>query len=390
MLYFDHNATTPLDPQVLNAMMPYLTEHFANPASQHYKWGKESWMALENSRKTVSDLLNAGDPESIIFTSGATESNNLAIKGLFFKRFEPFHIITQKTEHKCVLESIKFLEKAGCTATYLDVNEEGLVAVDDVKNAITDKTRLVSLMWANNEVGAIQPIHDVGELLSNYKDVFFHVDAAQAVGKISVDIQKAKIDLLSFSAHKIYGPKGVGALYIPKKLRPYLESVQSGGSQEQGLRSGTVNLSSVVGLAKSLEISVSSMNSERARLAGLCKNIESEILNQLDHVFLNGPKIDERLPGNLNFSFLGAKSEDYMLKMPQVACSSGSACASGSTEPSYVIQAMASKERASSSLRFGFGRGTSESEVDLFLKELIKAVHSVRSKSLEYEMLHSL
>src|SRR6201981_1572703 len=363
-IYMDNHATTPLDPRVLEAMMPYFTSTFGNAASRNHSFGWEAEKAVEKAREQIAKLIGATAKE-IIFTSGATESNNLAIKGIAeMYRERGNHIITQVTEHKAVLDTCKRLEKQGFRVTYLPVQADGLIDIEDLKRAVDDKTILVSIMFANNEIGVLQPIREIGKFCHE-KGVLFHTDAVQAVGKIPVDVQKDNIDVLSLSGHKIYGPKGVGALYVRRRNpRVQISEQINGGGHERGMRSGTLNVPGIVGLGKACEIAAAEMADEAVKLAALRDRLKAPIMGQLDEVYVNG-SMEHRLPGNLNLSFAYVEGESLLMGINDVAVSSGSACTSASLEPSYVLKALGvGEDLAHTSIRFGLGRFNTEEEVD--------------------------
>src|ERR1700722_2022920 len=386
-LYMDNHATTAMDARVLEAMMPYFSGKFGNAASRNHAFGWEAEAAVEIAREQIAKLIGASAKE-IIFTSGATESNNLAIKGVaeMYKE-RGNHIITQVTEHKAVLDTCKRLEKLGYEITYLPVQADGLVSVDDVKAAITDKTILVSIMFANNEIGVIQPVAEIGKLCHE-KGVIFHTDAVQAVGKIPVDVQAMNIDLLSLSGHKIYGPKGVGALYVRRRNpRVQLTEQINGGGHERGMRSGTLNVPGIVGMGKACEICGEEMESESKRLTELRDYMKAKFENALDYVHVNG-NMDHHLPGNLNMSFVYVEGESLLMGINDIAVSSGSACTSAPLEPSYVLKALGlGDEIAHSSIRFGLGRFNSKAEVDYVSDKVIDVVSKLRELSPLYEMV---
>ncbi len=436
-IYMDYNSTTPMDPRVMEAMRPYLTEKYGNAASRSHRYGWVAEEAVEYAREQVAKLIGATAAE-IIFTSGATESDNLALKGVAhmygmtdadkllvdtiakghaagtlpgaedklparFGRldldaiaqvgaFEYFrdkgdHIITVATEHKAILDSAKRLEKEGWRVTYLPVEKNGLVDLDKLRDALTDRTLLVSVMFANNEIGVIQPVAEIGALCRQ-KGVLFHTDAVQAVGKVPIDVEAMKIDLLSISAHKMYGPKGVGALYVRRRRpRVRLEAGLDGGGHERGMRSGTLNVAGIVGLGKAAELCSKEMAEEASRVSGLRDRLWSRFSSELDEVFLNGHP-EHRLPNNLNVSFAYVEGEAMMMAIKDVAVSSGSACTSASLEPSYVLRALGvGDDLAHSSIRFGVGRFTTEAEVDFVADLVISAVKRLREMSPLYEMV---
>jgi cysteine desulfurase len=384
-IYMDNHATTPLDPRVLEAMLPYLREEFGNAASRSHVFGWHAEEAVERSRDVIGALIGASGKE-IIFTSGATESDNLAIKGAAeFYREKGNHIITCKTEHKAVLDSCKRLERQGFEVTYLSVDKEGLVDPEDVRKAITPKTLLVSIMFANNEIGTVQPIEKIGAICRE-KGVLFHCDAVQGVGKLPFDVERMNVDLASISAHKMYGPKGIGALYVRRKPRVRLAELIDGGGHERGMRSGTLNVPGIVGMAKASEICQAEMAEEGLRVGGLRERMRESICNRLDLVHVNGSK-EHHLPGNLNLSFAYVEGEGLMMAIKQVAVSSGSACTSASLEPSYVLRACGvEEEMAHSSIRFGLGRFTTQEEVDYVSDLVVQSVRRLRDMSPLYEM----
>jgi cysteine desulfurase len=386
-LYMDNHATTAMDPRVLEAMMPYFSGKFGNAASRNHAFGWEAEAAVEIAREQIAKLIGATAKE-IIFTSGATESNNLAIKGVaeMYKE-RGNHIITQVTEHKAVLDTCKRLEKLGYEVTYLPVQADGLVSVDALKAAITDKTILVSIMLVNNEIGVIQPVAEIGKLCHE-KGIIFHTDAVQAVGKIPVNVQEMNIDLLSLSGHKIYGPKGVGALYVRRRNpRVQLTEQINGGGHERGMRSGTLNVPGIVGLGKACEIAGEEMESESKRLTELRDYMRAKFENALDYVHVNG-NMDHHLPGNLNMSFVYVEGESLLMGINDIAVSSGSACTSATLEPSYVLKALGlGDDVAHSSIRFGLGRFNTKAEVDYVADKLITTVSKLRELSPLYEMV---
>jgi len=386
-IYMDNHATTPTDKRVLEAMLPYFTEKFGNAASRNHTFGWEAEEAVDKARNQIAALINAKSKE-IIFTSGATESDNLAIKGTVeFYKDKGNHIISCVTEHKAVLDSCRALERAGkATVTYLPVDRYGMVNPDDVRKAITDKTVLITIMYANNEIGTIHPIREIGRLAKE-KGIVFHCDAVQAVGKIPVDVERDGIDLLSLSAHKIYGPKGVGAIYVRSKgPRVRISAQMDGGGHERGMRSGTLNVTGIVGLGRACEIARTEMLDEGQRLTELRNKLQAGIFERLDEVYLNGHPT-ERLPGNLNLSFAYVEGESLLMGISDVAVSSGSACTSATLEPSYVIRALGTDEElAHSSIRFGLGRFNSDEEVDYVTDKVCAEVKRLREMSPLYEM----
>jgi cysteine desulfurase len=386
-IYMDNHATSPLDPRVLEAMMPFLTNKFGNAASRNHSFGWEAEQAVEAAREQIAKLIGASAKE-IIFTSGATESNNLAIKGIAeMYRERGNHIITQVTEHKAVLDTCKRLEKYGYRVTYLPVKADGLIDIEDLKRAIDDKTILVSLMYANNEIGVIQPIREIGKLCHE-KGVLFHTDAVQAVGKVPVNVLQDNIDVLSLSGHKIYGPKGVGALYVRRRNpRVQIAAQIDGGGHERGMRSGTLNVSGIVGLGAACEIARTEMDSEAAYLRGLRDRLQNKLESELDYIHING-SMEHRLPGNLNVSFVYVEGESLLMGINDVAVSSGSACTSATLEPSYVLKALGlGDDVAHSSIRFGLGRFNTQAEVDYVAAKVIDIVKKLRELSPLYEMV---
>jgi cysteine desulfurase len=386
-IYMDYHATTPLDPRVLQAMLPYFTEDFGNAASRTHAFGWRAEAAVEDSRDTIARLINAESGKEIVFTSGATESDNLAIKGVAeYYAEKGKHIVTSTIEHKAVLDSCKRLEKEGYQVTYLPAGKDGIVDPDAVANAITDKTILVSIMLANNEVGTIQPIEQIGKL-TRARGVIFHVDAVQGLGKTPFDVRAMNVDLASLTAHKIYGPKGVGALYVRRsKPRVRLGAQMDGGGHERGNRSGTLNVPGIVGFAKACEILEREGPEEAKRIAALRDRLYARITSELDQVLLNG-SMEHRLPGNLNISLAFVEGEGLMMAIKDVAVSSGSACTSASLEPSYVLRSMGlDEDLAHSSIRFGLGRFTTEEEVDYVAKLVIEKVKKLRDMSPLWEM----
>ena len=385
-VYMDNHATTPVDPRVLDAMMPYFTDKFGNAASRNHSFGWAAEEAVENARAQVAKLINAS-PKEIIFTSGATESDNLAIKGVAeMYREKGNHIITQVTEHKAVLDTCKRLEKYGYEVTYLPVEKDGRINLDDLRRAITPKTILISIMYANNEIGVVQPIAEIGKIAKE-KGIFFHVDGVQAVGKIPVDVQRDGIDLLSISAHKIYGPKGVGALYVRRKNpRVQLAAIIDGGGHERGMRSGTLNVTGIIGLGKACELCQQEMASETKKMTALRDRLKKTIMDQLDECYING-SMEHRLPNNINISFAFVEGESLLMGINDVAVSSGSACTSATLEPSNVLKALGvGEDLAHTSIRFGLGRFNTEEEVDYVASRVIETVNRLRELSPLYEM----
>ena len=386
-IYMDNHATTPLDPRVLEAMMPYLTTIFGNAASRNHSFGWEAEAAVEKAREQVARLIGATAKE-IIFTSGATESNNLAIKGIAeMYRERGNHIITQVTEHKATLDTCKRLEKSGYRVTYLPVKADGLIDIEDLKRAMDEKTVLVTIMIANNEIGVVQPVAEIGKLCHE-KGVLFHTDGVQAVGKIPVDVNAMNIDAMSLSGHKIYGPKGVGALYVRRRNpRVQISEQINGGGHERGMRSGTLNVPGIVGLGKACEIAREEMANEAKRLSALREKLKARLENNLDYIHVNG-SMEHRLPGNLNMSFVYVEGESLLMGINDVAVSSGSACTSATLEPSYVLKALGlGDDVAHSSIRFGLGRFNTEAEVDYVAEKVIDVVQKLRELSPLYEMV---
>ena len=384
-IYMDNHATTPLDPRVLEEMLPYLQDKFGNAASHSHPFGWVAEQAVETARERIARLFGAG-PKEIVFTSGATESDNLAIKGVAEAYKEQGnHIITAVTEHKAVLDSCKHLEKQGYRVTYLKVQEDGRVDLDDLRHALDDKTILVTIMAANNETGVLQPWAEIGKLC-HQRGVIFHTDATQAIGKVPVDVNQQEIDLMSISAHKMYGPKGVGALYVRSNgPKVHLAALIDGGGHEHGMRSGTLNVPGIVGLGKACAIAAEEMPKESCRLAGLRNRLKDKIISRLDEVSING-SLEHRLPGNLNLSFGYVEGEALLVGMNDVAVSSGAACASAGIEPSYVLKAIGlSDEQAQSSIRFGLGRFNTQDEVDYVADRVVDIVQRLRELSTEYE-----
>jgi cysteine desulfurase len=387
-IYMDHQTTTPIDRDVLEAMMPYLTDQFGDPSSRSHAWGWAAEEAVDRARDQVAMLIGA-QPEEIYFTSGATESDNLAIKGIARAYKETgHHIVTQQTEHRAILDSCRALEQEGFTVTYLPVDRYGWVDPDAVRHAITDHTILVSIMHANNEVGTIQPLAEIGAIVKA-RGVFFHSDAVQAVGKIACNVDDLQLDLASISAHKMYGPKGIGALYVRKtrprriKVTPLLD----GGGHERGLRSGTLNVPGIVGLGKACEIGARVWPEEAERLTRLRERFVAGVTQGLDHTRLNGHST-QRLPNNVNLSFTGIDGEALIMGMTEVACSSGSACTSTTLEPSYVLKAMGLDETlVHAAIRFGLGRWTTEAEVDFTVQTVVNRVKRLREMSPQYEVM---
>lgn len=383
-IYLDYSATTPVDPRVAAKMIPWLTEHFGNPASRSHAYGWEAEKAVEDAREEVAALVNA-DAKEIIWTSGATESNNLAIKGAaHFYQGKGKHIITVKTEHKAVLDTVRELEREGFEGTYLDVQENGLIDLEVLKAAIRPDTIVVSVMFVNNEIGVVQPIAEIGEICRE-KGVVFHVDAAQATGKVEIDLDKLKVDLMSFCAHKTYGPKGIGALYVRRKPRVRLEAQMHGGGHERGLRSGTLATHQIVGMGESFRLAREEMAEENARVGKLRDRLLAG-LTDLEATYVNGD-LEHRVPHNLNISFAYVEGESLIMAIKDIAVSSGSACTSASLEPSYVLRALGrNDELAHSSIRFTIGRFTTEEEIDFTIDLLHKKIGKLRELSPLWEM----
>lgn len=385
-IYMDNHATTRVDPRVLDEMLPYFCETYGNAASRNHQFGWEAEKGVHLARERIAKLIGA-DAKEIIFTSGATESDNLAIKGVAEMYHEKGdHIITCVTEHKAVLDTCKRLEKRGYKITYLPVQKDGLIDLEELKRAFTDKTILVSIMAANNEIGVIQPIEEIGKLCRE-RGVVFHSDATQGVGKMPIDVNKQSIDLLSISAHKMYGPKGVGALYVRRKNpRVQLVAQMDGGGHERGFRSGTLAVQNIVGLGIACEIALNEGAKEACHLAGLRNRLKDKLEAELDEVFVNG-SLEHRLPGNLNMSFAYVEGESLLMGINDIAVSSGSACTSATLEPSYVLKALGvGDENAHSSIRFGIGRFNTESEIDYAAARVIETVKRLRELSPLYEM----
>lgn len=383
-IYLDYSATTPVDPRVVEKMVPWLYENFGNPASRSHSFGWESEDAVERAREEVAKLVNA-DPREIVWTSGATESDNLAIKGAAnFYAERGKHIITVKTEHKAVLDTCRELERQGFEVTYLDVKDNGLIDLDVFKAALRPDTVLVSVMMVNNEIGVIQDIETLGEICRE-KGIIFHVDAAQATGKVAIDLQKLKVDLMSFSAHKTYGPKGIGALYVRRKPRVRIEAQMHGGGHERGFRSGTLATHQIVGMGEAFRLAREEMGTENERIRMLRDRLWAG-LSQIEEVYLNGD-MDQRVPHNLNVSFNYVEGESLIMAIKELAVSSGSACTSASLEPSYVLRALGrNDELAHSSIRFTLGRFTTEQEVDYTIELLKSRVGKLRDMSPLWEM----
>ncbi|MBD74313.1 MAG: IscS subfamily cysteine desulfurase [Rickettsiales bacterium] len=385
-VYLDYQATTPMDPRVLESMLPYFNDRFGNPHSRNHAFGWEAEEATEIAREHVANIINAS-PKEIVFTSGATESNNLAIKGVAnFYGDKKNHIITCVTEHKCVLESCRFLnENENFEVTYLPVKQDGLIDLNLLKKSIKDSTLMVSIMGVHNEIGVIQPLKEIGKICRD-NNIFFHTDCAQAIGKIPIDVNDMNIDLMSISGHKIYGPKGVGALFVRRKPRVRIKSIMSGGGQERGMRSGTLSPALCVGLGEACRLCHEEMDQENQRLIDLKNRLVNGIRKVCKDVYLNGSE-DKRIPGNLNLSFAYVEGESLMMGIKDLAVSSGSACTSASLEPSYVLRALGVEEElAHTSLRIGLGRFTTEKDVDKAVENIVKEVVRLRALSPLWEM----
>ncbi|KAI0093899.1 cysteine desulfurase NFS1 [Irpex rosettiformis] len=385
-IYLDMQATTPVDPRVLDAMLPYFTEQYGNPHSRTHAYGWEAEAAVEDARKHIADLIGA-DAKDIVFTSGATESNNMALKGVarFYKERKR-HIITTQTEHKCVLDSCRKLQEEGFDVTYLPVQQNGIIRLEDLEAAIRPDTSIVSIMAVNNETGVIQPIKEIGKLLRKHPGVHFHTDAAQAVGKVPIDVNEMNVDLMSISGHKLYGPKGIGAAYVRRRPRVRLEPIINGGGQERGLRSGTLATPLVVGMGEAARIAKLEMARDGARIKELSNRLITKINAQVEHVIRNGDA--GGYPGCVNLSFAYVEGESLLMALKDIALSSGSACTSASLEPSYVLRALgAAEDMAHSSLRFGIGRFTTEAEIDFVVDKIVAVVQRLRDMSPLWEMV---
>ena len=385
-IYLDNHATTPMDPRVLEAMLPYFTKYFGNAASRNHSFGWEAEEAVEKARKQVAELIGAS-PKEIVFTSGATESNNLAIKGvaeMYAERGN--HIITVATEHKAVLDTCKKLEKHGYRVTYLPVRQDGLIDLDMLNDAITDKTILISVMYANNEIGVVQPIAEIGKL-ARERGVLLHTDGVQAAGKVPVHVIRDNIDLMSLTGHKIYGPKGAGALYVRRKNpRVQITAQMDGGGHERGMRSGTLNVPGIVGLGAACALSQQEMAEESVRLRALRDRLRAKLESELDEVYVNG-SMEHRLPHSLNISFAFVEGESLLMGINEIAVSSGSACTSATLEPSYVLKALgAGDDLAHSSIRFGIGRFNTEEEIDYVGGKVVEVVRKLRELSPLWDM----
>ena len=385
-IYMDYHATTPVDPRVLEEMLPYFTEKFGNAASRNHVYGHVAEAAVDDARTRIAALIGA-KPKEIIFTGGATESDNMAIKGVAeFYREQGNHIITQQTEHKAVLDSCKDLERRGYEVSYLPVDRYGVVDMDELRKAIRKETILITIMLANNEVGTIQPLREIGAIAREH-GIVFHSDATQGIGKVPVDVEEMNLDLISMTAHKIYGPKGIGALYIrSRNPRVRISTQMHGGGHERGYRSGTLNAAGIVGFGRAIEIAREDMAGEQARIKRLRDKLENGLKDALDEVYTNGHP-SERLAGNLNMSFAYVEGESLLMGLNEIALSSGSACTSATLEPSYVLKALGvGEDLAHTSLRFGLGRFTTEEEVDYVLARVVEEVTRLREMSPLYEM----
>lgn len=385
--YLDVQATTPLDPRVLDAMLPFLTEQYGNPHSRTHVYGWTSEQAVEAARKEVADLIGAS-PREIVFTSGATESNNIAVKGIprFYRRRKGMHVITTQIEHKCVLDSCRWLEQEGFEVTYLPVDQNGLISMEQLEEAIRPETSLVSIMGVNNEIGTVQPLAEIGKLCRS-KKIFFHTDCAQMVGKLPVDVNELNIDAMSISGHKLYGPKGIGALYVRRRPRVRIEPQMSGGGQERGLRSGTLPTPLVVGLGAAARIAGEEMEADKEHITALSDRLMDGITGQMTDVILNGD-VHKRYPGNVNLSFAYVEGESLLMALKGIAVSSGSACTSASLEPSYVLRAIGVEEDlAHTSIRFGIGRFTTAAEIDYAVEQCVRHVSRLREMSPLWEMV---
>ena len=383
-IYMDYSATTPIDPRVADKMIPFLREQFGNPASRSHMYGWTAEQAVENARAQVAALVNA-DPREIVWTSGATEGNNLALKGAaHFYKTRGKHIITVKTEHKAVLDTVRELERQGFEATYLQPQDNGLITIAQLEEAIRPDTILVSVMLVNNEIGVIQPIDEIGELCRS-KGIIFHCDAAQATGKMVIDLQKSKVDLMTFTAHKTYGPKGIGALFVRRKPRIRIEPQMHGGGHERGMRSGTLPVHQIVGMGEAFRIAQEEMDTEIVRIRALRDRLAAG-LQEMEEVYVNGD-MEHRVPHNLNVSFNYVEGESLIMAIKDIAVSSGSACTSASLEPSYVLRALGrSDELAHSSIRFTFGRFTTEEDVDFTIELIKNKVAKLRELSPLWDM----
>src|SRR4051812_10177310 len=385
-IYMDNHATTRVDPRVVEAMLPFFTEIYGNAASRSHSFGWETEKATDRAREQVAALIGATGRE-IVWTSGATESDNLAIKGAAeFHKERGRHIITSAIEHKAVLDSCKRLERDGFEVTYLPVGKDGLVTAESVRAAMTDKTILVSIMLANNEIGTVNPVEEIGAVVKE-KGALFHIDAVQGTGKIPFDVDRAKADLVSLSAHKMYGPKGIGALYVRRKPRVRITAEIDGGGHERGMRSGTLNIPGIVGFGRAAEIALAEMTEESARVLGMRERLRKGIQSRVSDTFVNG-SMQHRLPGNLNISFAYVEGEAMLMALKDVAVSSGSACTSSSLEPSYVLRALGvEEEMAHTSIRFGIGRFNTDEEIDYVIDLVARKVDKLREMSPLYEMV---
>ncbi len=383
-IYLDYSATTPVDPRVAQKMIPYLTEMFGNPASRSHAYGWDADKAVEEAREQVATLINA-DPKEIVWTSGATESNNLALKGVaHFYKAKGKHLITVKTEHKAIIDTCRELEREGFEVTYLDTREDGLLDLERFKQALRPDTILASVMFVNNEIGVIQPIAELGQLCRD-NGTLFHVDAAQATGKVEIDLARLKVDLMSFSAHKTYGPKGIGALYVRRKPRVRLEAQMHGGGHERGMRSGTLATHQIVGMGEAYRIAAEEMTAENDRIRQLRDRLLAGFM-EMEEVYVNGD-MTQRVPHNLNISFNYVEGESLLMAIKEIAVSSGSACTSASLEPSYVLRALGrNDELAHSSIRFSLGRYTTAEEVDFAIKLISEKIGKLRELSPLWEM----
>ena len=385
-VYMDNHATTPVDPRVLEEMLPYFQDRFGNAASRNHQFGWTAEEAVDRARRQVAALINA-NPKEIVFTSGATESDNLALKGVAEMYAQKgYHIITCVTEHKAIIDSAKHIEKNGIRVTFLPVDTLGLIDLDQLEAAITDKTILISIMTANNEVGVLQDIKEIGRI-AREKGVLFHTDAVQAVGKVGFDVQEMNVDIASISAHKMYGPKGVGAIYVRRrKPRVLLSPIIDGGGHERGMRSGTLNVPGIVGFGKAAELAAEELEEEMARIFQLRERLRTTFEQNLDEVFINGD-LKRRVPGNLNMSFAYVEGESLLMGIDNIAVSSGSACTSASLEPSYVLKALGiGEDLAHTSIRFGIGRFNTEEEIDYVAERVTETVRRLRDLSPLYEM----
>jgi cysteine desulfurase len=389
-VYLDNHATTPMDPRVLDAMLPYFTEKFGNAASKSHAFGWEAEAAVDIAREQVAKLIGAASPREVVFTSGATESDNLAIKGVAHAyQDKGNHIVTCATEHKAVLDSCKVLEKQGFRALHLPVKSDGLIDLTKLAESLTDKTILISIMAANNEIGTFQPVKEIGAL-ANKKNIILHTDATQAVGKVAVYVDELGVDLLSLTAHKMYGPKGIGALYVrSSKPRVKLTPMIDGGGHERGMRSGTLNVPGIVGLGKACEIAQKEMSTEGERIVALRERLRNGILTRIDDVYVNG-HAELRLPGNMNMSFAYVDGESLMMGLKEIAVSSGSACTSATLEPSYVLKAIGLEDAlAHASIRFGLGRFNTFEEVDYTVERVVEEVKRLRELSPLYKAMRA-